>query len=195
MQSLSVFCGSCSGNRPEYLELAREVGETFAAHGLRLIYGGGRVGMMGAMADAALNHGGEVVGVIPEALMHREVGHRNLTQLHVVETLSARKLLMAKLADGFIVLPGGIGTMDELFEVWTWSQFGAQRKPAGILNAFGYYDGLIGFLEHATTEGLLRPQAWDDIVVDHELTSLLTRLATNCAQQQLTYRNQVAGAG
>src|SRR5262249_38923119 len=143
------------GNRPEYLVMARLTGELIARRGLTLVYGGGRVGLMGALADAALAAGGKVVGVIPQVLLDKGVGHPGLTQLHVVSTLSERKLLMSDLADAFLALPGGIGTMDELFEAWTWTQLNLQSKPCGLLNFNGYYDPLLAFIERAVAEGFL----------------------------------------
>ena len=135
MKSLCVFCGSSPGNRPAYASLAVRTGELIARRGVTLVYGGGRVGLMGALADAALAAGGKVVGVIPQMLIDREVGHAGLTQLHVVRTMSERKLLMGDLADAFLALPGGIGTMDELFEAWTWTQLDLHRKPCALLNS------------------------------------------------------------
>lgn len=178
MASLCVFCGSSPGNRPEYLQLAREVGQLIARRGHVLVYGGGRVGLMGALADAALGAGGRVVGVIPEFLVGREAGHGGLTELHVVTSMSQRKLLMGDLSDAFLALPGGIGTMDELFEAWTWSQLDLQRKPCGLLNHAGYYDALIAFLDHVEAEGFLRPRHSAKLLIDTDAERLIASLET-----------------
>lgn len=138
MDRLCVFCGSSSGRDPAYSVLAAQLGRTLAQRRIGLVYGGGRVGLMGVLADAALAAGGEVIGVIPKTLLDREVGHRGLTQLRVVDSMHARKALMAELADGFVALPGGIGTLEELFEVWTWAQLGMHRKPCGLLDVGGF---------------------------------------------------------
>jgi uncharacterized protein (TIGR00730 family) len=177
MRSLCVFCGSSAGNRPGYVALARQAGTLLAQRGLTLVYGGGRVGLMGALADAALAAGGRVVGVIPQMLLDLEVGHAGLSELHVVQTLSERKLLMSDLADGFLALPGGIGTMDELFEAWTWVQLSLMTRPCGLLNHDGYYDTLIAFLDHSVREGFLRPSHRAALLVDTDITGLLDRLA------------------
>src|SRR5688572_23328516 len=158
MRSIGVFCGSSAGNRPEYLAIARETGALLARRNLTIVYGGGRVGLMGALADAALAEGGRVIGVMPQMLIDQEVGHAGLTQLHVVASLSERKVMMNELADAFLALPGGIGTMDELFEAWTWTQLSVQHKPCALLNQDGYYDSLIEFLDLAVAEGFLRPR-------------------------------------
>ena len=158
MRTVCVFCGSSPGDEPHYLDLARATGELLARRGLTLVYGGGRVGLMGALADATLAAGGRAIGVIPQMLLDKEVGHTGLTELHVVQTMTQRKLLMGDLSDAFIALPGGIGTMDELFEVWTWSQLDLHAKPCGLVNHRGYYDGLIAFLGHAVAQGFLRPR-------------------------------------
>ncbi|HKU12885.1 MAG TPA: TIGR00730 family Rossman fold protein [Steroidobacteraceae bacterium] len=176
MESLCVFCGSSSGNHPGYAALARRAGALIARRGLTLVYGGGRVGLMGALADAALAAGGRVVGVIPQMLLDREVGHAGLSQLHVVRTMSERKLLMGDLADAFLALPGGIGTMDELFEAWTWTQLGLHRKPCALLNQDGYYDPLVAFLDRAVDEGFLQPDNRAALLVDTDLEALIERL-------------------
>jgi len=176
MKSLCVFCGSSSGIRPEYGVVARELGTLLARRGTELVYGGGRVGLMGALADAALAAGGRVVGVIPQMLLDKEVGHTGLSELHVVATMSQRKVLMGELAEAFIALPGGIGTMDELFEAWTWTQLALHRKPCGLLNFQGYYDPLVAFLDRSTQEGFLRPRHRAELLVDDDLPRLLDRL-------------------
>jgi uncharacterized protein (TIGR00730 family) len=176
MQSLCVFCGSSPGRRAEYVDLAREVGIRIARRGIALIYGGGRVGLMGALADAALAEGGRVVGVIPQMLLDREVGHAGLSELHVVRTLSERKALMSDLSDAFLALPGGIGTMDELFEAWTWAQLRLHDKPTALLNQNGYYDPLLEFLDRASAEGFLYGQSRDLLLVETETDRVLDEL-------------------
>jgi uncharacterized protein (TIGR00730 family) len=177
MKSLAVFCGSSPGNRPAYTELAVRTGELIAQRGLTLVYGGGRVGLMGSLAEAALAGGGRVVGVIPQMLIDREVGHAGLSQLHVVRTMSERKLLMGDLADAFLALPGGIGTMDELFEAWTWTQLGLHRKPCALLNQDGYYDPLLAFLDRSVAEGFLQPRYRAALLVAADAESALEQLA------------------
>ena len=153
------------------------MGRQLAERGITIVYGGGRVGTMGAVADGALAAGGEVIGVIPQHLMDREVGHERLTKLHVVDSLHERKALMSELADGFLALPGGAGTMDELFESWTWSQLGLHGKPVGLLNIDGYYDHLLRFIDHMVAEGFLRERYRDAFVVEADLGRLLDRYA------------------
>ena len=152
---LCVFCGSASGHDPVYAAAAKDVGSLLARHGIEIVYGGGRVGLMGTLADAALGEGGRVIGVIPAALEKREVAHRGLSELHVVSSMHERKALMAKLSDGFVALPGGFGTLEELSEVLTWRQLDIYDKPSFVLNVRGYYDHLIGLLDHAVAEGFL----------------------------------------
>jgi uncharacterized protein (TIGR00730 family) len=158
MKRVCVFCGSSVGVRPEYMAMARKLGETLARRGLGLVYGGASVGLMGAVADAALSAGGEVIGVLPRSLQKREIAHLNLTELHIVDSMHTRKAMMAERADAFIALPGGLGTMEELFEVLTWRLLGIHRKPAGLLDVAGYYQKLSQFLEHTMAEGFLRPE-------------------------------------
>ncbi len=155
---LCVFCGSCDGTLPEYGEAARALGASLARRGVEVIYGGGRVGLMGRLADGCLEAGGRVVGVIPEALATKELAHAGCTELHVVGSMHERKALMAERADAFLALPGGLGTFEELFEVWTWGQLGFHAKPCGLLNVAGFYDRLIAFLEHAAEHGFLRAE-------------------------------------
>ncbi len=157
MKSICVFCGARTGRAPVYVEAARALGTAMAASGITLVYGGGGRGMMGAVADAALAADGRVIGVIPRDLFLREHLHKGITELHAVDGMLERKSLMAKLSDGFISLPGGIGTMDELFEMWTWTQLGIHAKPSVLLNIEGYYDSLIAFLEQMTAAGYLSP--------------------------------------
>jgi uncharacterized protein (TIGR00730 family) len=158
LHRICVFCGSQPGNRPEYLAAARELGGLLAARGIGLVFGGGHVGMMGAVADAALGAGGEVIGVIPEGLVRRELAYQGLTQLIVTQTMHERKQRMADLSDGFIALPGGFGTFEEFCEIVTWAQLGMHRKPCVLLNVRGYYDRLIGMFDHALQEGFLRTE-------------------------------------
>lgn len=174
---LCVFCGSSSGQDPIYLETARALGETMAAQGIELVYGGASVGLMGAVADAALAKGGHVIGVMPQALVDKEIAHGGLSDLRVVGSMHERKALMSELADGFIALPGGVGTLEEWFEVWTWSQLGIQRKPCGLLNVAGYYDHLLAFLDHVTAERFLAPDHRAMVLVDEDGDRLLDRLA------------------
>jgi len=156
MPRICVFCGSSPGADPRYLAAAREMGRALVARGLGLVYGGGSVGLMGAVADAALAAGGEVVGVIPQVLQIRELAHRRLTALHVVGSMHERKALMAELSDGFVALPGGMGTLEELSEVLTWAQLGLHARPCGLLDVAGYYDPLVAFFDRAVEAGFLR---------------------------------------
>jgi len=176
LRSLCVFCGAHAGAQPEYAEAARATGRLLAEQRIRLIYGAGKIGLMGIVADSCLNAGGEVTGVIPEALVKHEVAHFGLTELRVVETMHQRKAMMADLADAFVALPGGIGTFEELFEIWTWSQLGLQRKAVGLLNVRGYYDHLIALADHAAREGFLRREHREMLLVDTEPGRLLDRL-------------------
>lgn len=155
MKRLCVFCGSAVGVRPAYATAAREMADELCRRRLGIVYGGGGIGLMGVLADAMLAQGGEVIGVIPRPLATKELAHTGLTQMHVVESMHERKALMASLADGFIAMPGGMGTFEETFEVLTWSQLGIHRKPVGLLNVDGYYDGLLGLIAHAVEEGFI----------------------------------------
>jgi uncharacterized protein (TIGR00730 family) len=157
VHKLCVFCGSSSGRESVYTGLAVQLAQELAQRNIGIVYGGGRVGLMGALADAALAAGGQVIGVMPQALIDREIAHRGLTELRVVGSMHERKALMAELADGFIALPGGIGTLEELFEVWSWAQLGFHRKPCGLLDVDGFFDPLIQFLDHLVTAGFVRP--------------------------------------
>jgi len=155
---LCIFCGSSPGARPEYAEATVELAQVLAARGIGIVYGGASVGLMGLLADSAMEAGGEVVGVIPNALERKEIARHGITELHVVDSMHERKALMAELSDAFIALPGGSGTLEELFEVFTWSQLGLHRKACALLNVAGYYDGLAAFLDHAVDERFLRPE-------------------------------------
>jgi len=177
MRRICVFCGSASGTRPEYVEAARALAAAMAARGLGLVYGGGNVGLMGIVADAMLEAGGDVVGVIPHALMSREIGHAGVTTLHVVDSMHERKARMADLADAFIALPGGIGTFEEWFEAVTWTQLGVHQKPCGLLNAAGFYDDLIRFMDHAWSEGFIKPETRAIVRYGTDAAALLDALA------------------
>ncbi len=170
---LCVFCGSNPGSEPSYLAMARALGRMLAQENIALVYGGGAVGLMGAVADAALEGGGEVIGVIPQALMDKEIGHRGLADLRVVGSMHERKALMAELASGFIALPGGLGTFEELFEVWTWAQLGYHRKPCALLNAAGFYDRLISFLDDVVERGFVKPIHRSMLIVEDEPAALI----------------------
>jgi len=158
MKRICVFCGSSAGSRPEYRGCAEELGVELTRRNIGLVYGGGNVGLMGAIADAVLAAGGEAIGVIPEHLMNREIGHKQLTKLHIVRSMHERKATMADLSDAFVALPGGFGTLEEFFEVLTWSQLGLHLKPCGIVNVLGYYTPLLAMLDHAVSERFLKPQ-------------------------------------
>jgi uncharacterized protein (TIGR00730 family) len=175
MQSICVFCGSNPGARDSYAEAARRLGRAVAARRLKLVYGGAAVGLMGALADAALAAGGEVIGVIPAALVEREIAHKGLTELHAVRSMHERKALMADLSDGFIALPGGAGTLEETFEVWTWGQLGHHRKPVGLINVEGFFDRLLGFLDHLTAEQFMRREHREMLLVASDPDELLDR--------------------
>lgn len=176
MRTLCVYCGSSPGNDPAFADAARAVGTLIGREGWQLVYGGGRAGLMGIVADAALAAGAPVIGVIPESLMARELGHPGLTELHVVETMHQRKTMMAERADAFVALPGGIGTFEELFEVWTWRQLGYHDKPVGLLNVAGYYDALLAFLDQATDKGFMRAAQHELLQVHTDPRTLLARL-------------------
>jgi uncharacterized protein (TIGR00730 family) len=177
LKRLAVYCGSATPADPRYLDLASDVGRALAERGIGVVYGGGKLGLMGAIADAALAAGGEVIGVIPEALVNAEVAHRGLTQLHTVQTMHQRKALFTDLSDGFLTLPGGVGTMDELWEAVSWAQLGYHEKPVGLLNAFGFYDHLVAFNRHMAEVGFVRPQHKGIIIVDEALDELLAKMA------------------
>lgn len=173
IRRVCVFCGSNPGTRPLYREAAADLGRLLAERGLGLVYGGGSVGLMGALADAALAAGGEVIGVIPERLKAKEGVHRGVTRMHVVPTMHARKSLMADLSDAFAVLPGGFGTLEEAFEAINWAQLGLHRKPIGLLNEAGYFDPLLAFLDEAMAEGFIRREHRRLFVVSERAEALL----------------------
>jgi uncharacterized protein (TIGR00730 family) len=176
LRRVCVYAGSNAGSDPAYADAARALGGELARRGVGLVYGGGRAGLMGAVADAALAGGGEAIGVIPQALMDRELGHAGLSELRVVDSMHERKALMAELADAFVALPGGIGTLEELIEVFTWSQLGIHAKPCGVLDAAGFYSGLSAFLDHMVAEGFLHERHRGVLLSDAEPGSLLDRL-------------------
>jgi uncharacterized protein (TIGR00730 family) len=177
VRSICVFCGSNAGAGDAYAEAARGLARVIAARGFRLVYGGGSIGLMGVLAEAALEAGGHVVGVTPRKFVEREVIHAGLTELHVVETLLERKALMAELSDGFIALPGGLGTLDELFEMLTWTQLGIQRKPCGLLDVNGYYAQLGSFLDHAVSQRFITPGHRSMLLAGSDPAELLDRMA------------------
>ncbi|HKB05618.1 MAG TPA: TIGR00730 family Rossman fold protein [Gemmataceae bacterium] len=178
MRRVCVFCGSSAGARAEYAQAAAATGELLVARGMGLVYGGGHVGLMGVLADAALRAGGEVLGVITQALQDREVAHTGLTDLHVVRTMHERKARLAALGDAFVILAGGIGTLEEFFEVWTWGQLGEHTKPVGLVNTAGYYDDLIRFLDAAVSEAFLKPKHRQMLIVRDTPAAVLDAFAS-----------------
>jgi uncharacterized protein (TIGR00730 family) len=179
VRRLAVYCGSATPEDPRYVALAAEVGATLARQGIGVVYGGGRLGLMGAVADAALAAGGEVIGVIPEALVNSEVAHRGCTELHVVTGMHERKRLFTELSDGFLTLPGGVGTMDELWEAVSWAQLGYHAKPVGVLNAMGFFDHLLAFNRHMAEVGFIRPAHQGILLAEPDLDLLLRRMAAH----------------
>ena len=175
IKKLCVFCGSSLGRNPDYSAAATAFGTLLVQRGITLVYGGGGTGMMGVVADAVLAAGGQAIGVIPFALRTKELAHAGLTEMHVVATMHERKSLMADLSDGFVALPGGIGTLDEFCEIFTWLQLGIHHKPCGVLNVAGYFDGFLAFLDHALKEGFLRPEFRDPLLVSKDGSELLSR--------------------
>ena len=176
INSICVYCGSSPGRLEAYSKAANQLAESLVNQNIRLIYGGASIGIMGMVADRVLALGGEVIGVIPQALSHKEVAHPNLSQLHITHTMHERKMLMAELADGFIALPGGIGTLEELFEIWTWAQLGIHNKPLGLLNVAGYFDDLIRFLDHMTEQAFFKSRHRQMLMVESQPDPLLNRL-------------------
>lgn len=176
MKRVCVFCGANAGSRPIFAERARDLGETLARRGIVLVYGGGNVGLMGAVADAALAHGGEVIGVIPEQLVAKELAHHRLSSLHVVKSMHERKAMMYDLADGFIAMPGGFGTFEEFCEILTWAQLGLHTKPCGLLNVDGFYDNMLAMFAHAEKESLLRPEHRAMVLESAEPEQLLAEM-------------------
>jgi uncharacterized protein (TIGR00730 family) len=183
---ICVFCGAASGRAPAFADAARALGKLLAQRGIGLVYGGGKVGLMGELADAVLDAGGQAVGVMPRQLVEREIAHAGLTELHVVDDLHQRKALMAELAEGFVTLPGGIGTMEELFEVWSWGRLGLHAKPCGLLNVDGYFDRLRGFADQMVRDGFLEPAHRELLLVEDRPGVLLDRLAAFTPPGQAT---------
>ncbi|PIQ51672.1 MAG: TIGR00730 family Rossman fold protein [Comamonadaceae bacterium CG12_big_fil_rev_8_21_14_0_65_59_15] len=181
MKTVCVYCGSSPGRLADYAQGARALGQALLARGIGLVYGGAGIGLMGMVADSVLAGGGRVVGVIPQALARKEVAHAGLTELIVTASMHERKTRMAELADGFIALPGGIGTFEELFEIWTWAQLGMHAKPVGLLNVAGYYDALITFLNHAAQQQFMQPAQRELLMVASDPAALLERFASHKA--------------
>ena len=177
MRRVCVFCGSSSGRQEVYRSAAVSLGESLVSQGVALVYGGACVGLMGAVADAVVANGGEAIGVIPASLVEKELAHPGLTELHVVETMHQRKATMSELSDGFIALPGGMGTLEEMFEALTWAQLGFHQKPCALLNTAGYYQGLVNFLHTAVTEGFVKQRHLDQLLIDSKPQRLLERMA------------------
>lgn len=184
MKRLAVYCGSSTGTDPAFAEAARALGATMAARGIGLIYGGGRLGLMGVVADAVLDAGGEAHGVIPQALTELEVAHRGLTDLDVVTSMHERKARMTELCDAFLALPGGIGTLDEMFEAWTWNALGYHAKPLALLDVAGYWSSLTGFLDHAVASGFMSPSRRGQLMVARDAGEALDRLAAAAAASE-----------
>ena len=178
MKAICVYCGSSPGRLEAYSSAARALGQALVARDLGLVYGGAGIGLMGMIADTVLQLGGRAVGVIPKGLARKEVVHRHLTELHVTQSMHERKTLMAELSDGFIAMPGGIGTFEEIFEIWTWAQLGIHAKPCGLLNVAGYYDALTTFLDHAAAEQFLKPDQRSLLMVEQQPQALLDRFAS-----------------
>ncbi|MGV8894741.1 MAG: TIGR00730 family Rossman fold protein [Burkholderiaceae bacterium] len=175
MKSICVYCGSSAGASPMYAQAARALAQEMVADNIALVYGGASVGLMGIIADEVLRLGGEATGVIPSALREKEIGHSGLTRLHIVKDMHERKAMMASLSDGFIAMPGGIGTLEELFEMLTWSQLGLHNKPIGLLNVDGFFDGLLGFMQHIVTERFLRPEQASLLLAEATPPALVAR--------------------
>jgi uncharacterized protein (TIGR00730 family) len=189
--SLCVYCGSKPGTNPLFTQAAVEVGQWIASHGGQLVYGGGSGGLMGTVADATLAAGGRVVGIIPKALVEKEWAHHGCTELHIVENMHDRKRMMAERADAFVALPGGIGTLEELFEVWTWRQLGYHDKPIGLLNSAGYYDGLLAFMHHAVASQFLGDSQMGLVHAGHAVDALLSDLVQSGGLSQTTQLDQI----
>jgi uncharacterized protein (TIGR00730 family) len=175
IHSICIYCGSSPGRLDAYTLAAISVAEVLVRRNIRLVYGGASIGIMGILADQVLKLGGQAIGVIPKALASKEVAHKNLTELHITQSMHERKMLMAELADGFIALPGGIGTLEELFEIWTWAQLGFHDKPCGLLNIEGYFDALIGFLDHMLAEQFVKFHHHAMLIVETNADELLDR--------------------
>jgi uncharacterized protein (TIGR00730 family) len=178
IRRVCVFCGASNGKRPEYPAAAAQLGSELDKRGITVVYGGGRAGLMGTVADAALANGGQVIGVITKLLQNRELAHLGATELHVVDTMHERKMMMATLADAFVALPGGLGTLDELFEILAWAQLGIHSKPVGLLNTCNFYDKLWEFVDHVDHESFLRLNHRTDVIFEPDVTRMIDRLAT-----------------
>jgi len=183
MKSICVYCGSSPGRTETYSKTARDLGRVLVERDIKLVYGGASVGIMGVLADAVLEHGGQAVGVIPEALVKKEVAHHHLSELHVTGSMHERKMLMAELSDGFIALPGGIGTLEEISEIWTWAQLGFHKKPFGMLNIEGYFDTLIDFLDHTVLEQFVKQPHRSMLIVETDPDVLLDRFSCYIAPE------------
>jgi uncharacterized protein (TIGR00730 family) len=190
LKAVCVYCGASSGVTPRYADAARTLAAALVERGLGLVYGGGYIGLMGVIADEVMRLGGQVTGVIPRALMEREVGHREVTHLHVVADMHERKAMMARLADGFIAMPGGIGTLEELFEVLTWSQLGLHDKPIGLLNVDGFYDDLIAFVGHLVRQGFVKPAHAGLLMHEAQAAPLLDRFAAFVPDHSIKFLQQ-----
>jgi uncharacterized protein (TIGR00730 family) len=184
MKSICVFCGARFGNDDKFKTLAEKAGQSIAAKGLTLVYGGGRVGLMGAVADAAIDAGGKVIGIIPKFLADKEVEHRNLTEIYIVSSMHERKTMMAELSDAFVALPGGAGTMEEIFEQWTWAQLGIHTKPIGFLNCDGFYDPLFAMFKNMKRAEFIQDELVDMLVLENDIDVMLTRFAEYEAPQK-----------
>ena len=176
MRRLAVYCGSSMGTNPRFAALARDLGREMAARGIGLVYGGGRLGLMGVVADAVIAGGGEVYGVIPQALIDLEVAHTGLTELHIVSTMHERKAMMTDLTDAFVAIPGGVGTLDELFEAWSWNALGYHAKPFALLNVDGFWDAMIGFLDHVTASGFMSAARRAQLIEANTIDEAINRL-------------------
>jgi uncharacterized protein (TIGR00730 family) len=189
VKRLAIYCGSSPGSDPAFAAAAQAAGEMMAARGIGLVYGGGRLGLMGVVADAVLSNGGEAHGVIPQALIDLEVAHRGLTELHIVTSMHERKAKMTELTDAFLALPGGIGTFDELFEAWTWNALGYHAKPFALLNVGGFWDGLLDFLDTATSSGFMSPARRAQLLVASEVDEAIEKLdaAIGAAEKKMVW--------
>lgn len=189
MNRLAVYCGSSIGADPAFAETARALGEEMAVRGIGLVYGGGRLGLMGVVADSVMKAGGEAYGVIPQALIDLEVAHTGLTELHIVQTMHERKALMTDLTDAFVAIPGGIGTLDELFEAWSWNALGYHAKPFALLNVHGFWDGMIRFLDHVTASGFMSPARRAQLLVADDIGEVIDKLdsAAGTRERQMVW--------
>ena len=186
MKSICVFCGASGGRKEDYEVAAASLAREIARRDIRLVYGGSSVGLMGVVADAALAAGGEVVGVLPEALVRKEVDHKTLTEMHIVDSMHTRKAMMVELSDGFVSLPGGAGTMDEMFEVWTWGMLGWHGKPSALMNVSGYYDHLLAFFDTMVAEAFVKQEHRDMLIVDQDPAAMLDRMASYQPPQNIS---------